>query len=120
MLAFKQHSSDAYVMTEAQSTTITAMELWDELQSQKLEHVRLVIPVGALVRSVPIVSIQGQHPVHGQHPVIGLHAASGEVLTFTASDHAEIKRTREVHGERHVTRYDVTFPLGDYFTLISG
>ena len=101
-------------MTEAQSTTITAVELWEELQSQKLEQVRLVMPLGALVRSVPILSI------HGQHPVIELNTASGEVLTFTVSDHAEIKRTREVHGERHVTRYDVTFPLGDYFALIIG
>ena len=50
--------------------------------------------------------------------MIELNTASGEVLTFTVSDHAEIKRTREVHGERHVTRYDVTFPLGDYFALI--
>ena len=107
-------------MTQAQSTTITAAELWDELQSQKLEHVRLVMPMGALIRSVPIVSIHAQQRVHGQHPVIELNTASGEVLTFTASDHAEIKRTREPHGERHVTRYDVTFPLGDYFTLISG
>jgi hypothetical protein len=72
------------------------------------------MPLGALVRSVPIVSI------HGQHSVIELNAPSGEVLTFTVSDNAEIKRTHEVHGDRQITRYDVTFPLGDYFALIIG
>jgi hypothetical protein len=101
-------------MTESQSTTITATELWQELQSVNLQHLRLVMPVGALIRSVPIASIQGHHPV------VELKTASGEVLTFTASDNAEIKRIREVQGERNVTRYELTFPLGDYFALISG
>ncbi len=101
-------------MTESQSATITAAELWQELQSLKSEQLRLVMPVGALVRSVPITSIQGHHPV------VELKTASGEVLTFTASDTAEIKRVREVQGARNITRYEVTFPLGDYFALISG
>ena len=101
-------------MNDSQSTTITATEFWEDLQTQKLEQVKLVTPLGALVRSIPIIAI------HGQHSAIELNAPSGEVLTFTVSDNAEIKRTREVHGERHITRYDVTFPLGDYFVLIIG
>ena len=101
-------------MTEEQSTTLTAAEFLRELQSLDSRHVRLVMPVGALVRSVPIISIQGHHPV------VELKMDSGEMLTFTVSDTAEIKRTREVRGERNVTRYDVTFSLGDYFALISG
>jgi hypothetical protein len=101
-------------MTEPQSTIITAAEFWQELQSLDTQHLRLVMPVGALVRSVPITSTQGHHPV------VELNTAYGEVLTFTVSDNAEIQRTRNVQGERHTTRYDVTFPLGDYFALISG
>jgi hypothetical protein len=101
-------------MTEAQSTTITASEFWQQLQSLDPHHLRLVMPVGALVRSVPIVSIQRHHPV------IELNTACGEVLTFTVSDNAEIQRTHDIQSERSVTRYDVTFPLGDYFALISG
>ena len=101
-------------MTGAQSTTITAAEFWQELQSLDSQHVRLVMPVGALVRSVPIVSIQGHHPV------VELNTAYGEVITFTVSDTAEIQRIRDLRGERNVTRYEVTFPLGDYFGLISG
>lgn len=100
-------------MAEAQSTIIVASEFWDDLQSKQLQHIRLVMPMGALVRSVPITSIQGHHPV------VELNTAFGEVLTFTVSDSAEIKRTRESHGERTVTRYDVTLPLGDYFALIN-
>jgi len=101
-------------MKESQSATITAAEFWQELQFQNPQHLRLVMPVGALIRSVPIASIQGRHPV------VELHTASGEVLTFTASDNAEIKRFREIQGTRNVTRYEVTFPLGDYFALIIG
>jgi hypothetical protein len=97
-------------MTEAQTNTITATEFWQELQSLDFRHVRLVMPVGALVRSVSIVSIQGHHPV------VELNTAFGEVLTFTVSDSAEIKRIRD----REITRYEVTFPLGDYFALING
>ena len=101
-------------MTEPTSTTITATEFWQELQSLDSPHLRLVMPAGALVRSVPIISTQG-HP-----PVVELNTAYGEVLTFTVSENAEIQRTRSVQGERHTTRYDVTYPLGDYFALISG
>jgi hypothetical protein len=108
------HSSEAYGMTETQSSTITAAEFWQELQSLELHHVRLVMPVGALVRSVPIVSIKGHHPA------VELNTASGEMLTFTVSDSAEIKRIREIKAHRNVIRYEVTFPLGDYFALISG
>ena len=74
----------------------------------------MVMPAGALVRSVPIISIQRYHPV------IELNTSYGEVLTFTVTDNAEIQRVRNLQGERHVTRYDVTFPLGDYFALING
>ena len=101
-------------MTEARSTTITAAEFWQELQSLDPQHLRLVMPVGALVRSVPIISIQGHHPV------VELNTAHGEVLTFTASENADIQRVRDLQGDRNTTRYDVTFPLGDYFALISG
>jgi hypothetical protein len=101
-------------MTESQSTTITAAEFWQELQSQNLQHLRLVMPAGALVRSVPIVSIEGHYPV------VELSTAFGERLSFTASDNAEIKRIKAAQKERIVTQYDVTFPLGDYFTLIIG
>jgi hypothetical protein len=97
-------------MTEAQTTTITATEFWQELRSLDFQHVRLVMPMGALVRSVPIVSIQGHHPV------VELNTAFGEVLTFTVSDSAEIKRIQD----HRTTRYEVTLPLGDYFALISG
>jgi hypothetical protein len=100
-------------MTDTQPVTITAAEFWQELQALELPHVRLVMPVGALVRSVPIVSIQGHHPV------VELNTASGEVLTFTVSDTAEIKRFRNLQGNRNITRYEVTFPLGDYFAVIS-
>ena len=99
-------------MAESESTTISAAELWQELQSLKFQQLRLIMPVGALVRSVPIVSIQGHHPV------VELKTASGEVLTFTASDSAEIKRITEVQAARTITRYEVTFPLGDYFALV--
>ena len=101
-------------MTEPQSVTITAAELWHELQSMNLHHLKLVMPVGALIRSVPIVSVQGHRPS------IELHTASGEVLTFAATDTAEIKRVSEVQGERKILRYELTFPLGNYFALISG
>ena len=101
-------------MTEPHSTVITAAEFWQELQALDAQHLRLVMPMGALVRSVPIISTQ-RHP-----PVVELNTAYGEVLTFTVSDNAEIQRVRSVQGERHTTRYDVTFPLGDYFALISG
>ena len=105
----QSHPNDSHDMT----ATITATEFWQELQSLDLRHVRLVMPLGALVRSVPIVSIQGHHPV------VEMNTASGEMLTFTVSDNAEIKRSRDRRGERTVTRYEVTFPLGDYFALIS-
>jgi hypothetical protein len=72
------------------------------------------MPVGALVRSVPIVSIQGHHPV------VEMSTASGEILTFTVTDTSEIERIRDLQAERNVTRYEVTFPLGNYFALISG
>jgi hypothetical protein len=101
-------------MTEPQSTIITAAEFWQELQALDAQHLRLVMPMGALVRSVPIISTERHHPV------VELNTAHGEVLTFTVSDNAEIQRVRSVQGERNTTRYDVTFPLGDYFALISG
>src|ERR1700674_5382736 len=101
-------------MTEAQSTIITASEFWQELQSLDSQQLRLVMPVGALVRSVHIISIQTHHPV------VELKTAYGELLTFTVSENAEIQRIRDLQGERNITRYDVTFPLGDYFALISG
>src|SRR5437667_4615739 len=37
-------------MTEEQSKVITATEFWQELQSRDLQHIRVVMPVGALVR----------------------------------------------------------------------
>jgi hypothetical protein len=49
-----------------------------------------------------------------------LNTAWGEVLTFTVTDNAEIKRIEDHQEGRNVTRYEVTFPLGDYFALISG
>jgi hypothetical protein len=101
-------------MTEAQPTTITAAEFWQELQSLDFQHVRLVMPIGALVRSVSIVSIQGHHPV------VELNTAFGEVLTFTVTDSAEIKREIKHTRDHQITRYEVTFPLGDYFALING
>jgi len=101
-------------MTGPQSTIITAAEFWHELQSLDAKHLRLVMPAGALIRSVPIVSVRGHDRV------VELNTAYGEVITFTASDTAEIRRVREVKDERTVTRYEVTFPLGDYFALVSG
>jgi len=101
-------------MAETLQTTIKATQFWQELQSPGLRQIRLVMPVGALIRSVPIVSIQGHHPV------VELNTASGEVLTFTVTDTAEIKRIEDYQEGRNVTRYEVTFPLGDYFALISG
>jgi len=88
-------------MTEPQATIITAAELWHELQSLDAQHLRLVMPVGALIRSVPIVTVQGHDRV------VELNTAYGEVITFTASDTAEIRRVREVKDERTVTRYEV-------------
>jgi hypothetical protein len=101
-------------MAETLQTTISATQFWQELQSSALQQIRLVMPVGALIRSVPIVSIRGHHPV------VELHTASGEVLTFTVTDTAEIKRIEDHQEGRTITRYEVTFPLGDYFALISG
>jgi len=101
-------------MTEPQSTTITAAEFWQEIQALDSQHLKLIMPVGALVRSVPIISIRGHHPV------VELNTAYGEVLTFTVSENAEIQRVRDSREERNSTRYDVTFPLGDYFALIIG
>ena len=100
-------------MTQALAETITAAEFWQQLQSLECRQARLVMPVGALVRSVPIFAIQGHYPV------VELNTGSGEVLTFTVSDTAEIKRTQNLQGERSITRYDVTLPLGDYFAFIS-
>src|SRR5262249_37329779 len=100
-------------VAEATAETITAAEFWQQLQSLECRQARLVMPVGALVRSVPIVSIQGHYPV------VELSTPSGEVLTFTVSDAAEIKRIQNLQGGRSITRYDVTLPLGDYFAFIS-
>jgi hypothetical protein len=36
------------------------------------------------------------------------------------TDTAEIKRIEDHQEGRTVTRFEVTFPLGDYFALISG
>lgn len=101
-------------MAETVQTTIKATQFWQELQSPELQQIRLVMPVGALIRSVPIVSIQGHHPV------VELNTAWGEVLTFTVTDTAEIKRIEDHQQGRNVTRYEVTFPLGNYFALLSG
>ena len=99
-------------MTNLPSTAITADELSQELRALNSRTITLLMPVGALTRRLAITSIV----LHGSS--VELNTAHGEVLTFSSTDRAEIRRSIDVNGNQKFTRYELTFPLGEYFALI--
>ncbi len=100
-------------MTDKEPPEITPDAFSEELHALESGNITLIMPVGALTRRLAITSIK----FHGTS--VELSTASGEVLTFPASQAAEIRRSHDVQGGRSFVRYEVTFPLGDYFALIA-
>jgi len=99
-------------MSKAPSIVITADELSRELRTISSSEIVLLMPVGPLTRKVPIASID----FHAA--TVELRATFGETLSFPATDNAEIRRSLDVTNDRKFTRYELTFPLGEYFALI--